>query len=107
MNTLLLRSSAIVFVIGLFAVLSSGCVVSGEGYGYNDGGGIGVDYYEPYSADYGGWEPGFQVGPVRDGGHRPDRGGGPASSHAYRSAPASHSMPSIPSHSRSGGSRRR
>lgn len=104
MNTLIYRWSAIAFVIALFMLLVSGCVAGG-GYGYDGNVGVGVDYYEPYGADYGGWEPGYQVGPVRGGHH--GSVGGPASSHAYRSAPASHSMPSIPSNSRSGGSRRR
>ena len=105
MNILLLRWSAIAFVIGLFTVLSSGCVVTGGGYGYDGGVGIGLDYYEPYGAFYGGWGPSYRVGPFRDGGHRPDRGGGQTTPHAYRSAPASHPMPSIPSRSRFGGSR--
>ena len=39
MNTLLLRWPAIAFVIGLFTVLSSGCVVPGGGYGYDGRGG--------------------------------------------------------------------
>lgn len=109
MNSLLLRWSAIAFVIGLFAILSSGCAVYGGGYGYDGsvGVGIGLDYYEPYGVEYGGWGPGYRVGPSRDGDHRPDRGGGPLPPHAYRSAPASHSMPSIPSRSRSGGSESR
>jgi hypothetical protein len=104
MNTLLLRWSAIAFVVGLCTVLSSGCVVADGGYGYNEGVGVGVglDYYEPYGAAYGGWGPGYRVGPYRDGNHR---GGGGGGSHAYRSASGSHSMPSIPSHSRSGRSR--
>ena len=105
MNSLLLRWSAIAIVIGLFTVLSSGCVVTGGGYGYDDGVGIGLGYYEPYGAVYGGWGPGYRVGPIRGGDHRPDRGGGHPSPHTYRPAPASHSVPSIPSHSRSGGSR--
>jgi hypothetical protein len=105
MNSLLLRWSAIIFVIGLFTVLASGCVVPAGGYGYDDGVGIGVDYYEPYGAVYGGWGTGYYVGPYRDGGHRPGRGGGHQPQHAYTPAPASHSMPSIPSRSRSGRSR--
>ena len=106
MNTSIYRWSTIVFLIVLFAGLSSGCVVSGgDGYGYSDGGGIAVDYYEPSGASYGGWAPNYYVGPVRGGYHGPV--GGPSSSHAYRSASVSHSMPSIPSNSRSGGSRRR
>lgn len=98
MNISLLRFSVIAFVIGLSSVSLSGCVVADGGYGYGGGGvGVGVDYYEPYGAIYGGWGPGYRVGPYRDGG-RSDRGGGRA--HAYRSAPASRSMPSIPSRSR-------
>jgi hypothetical protein len=95
MNTLLLRGTAIAIVMGLLAILSYGCAVSGGGYGY-DGGGL--DYYEPYGVDYGGWGPGYRVAPFRDGGQRSGGGG-----HAYRAAPASHAMPSIPSGSRSGG----
>jgi hypothetical protein len=48
-----------------------------------------VDYYEPYGAVYGGWGPGYHVAPFRGGAHRGAGGGG---THAYRSAPASHSM---------------
>ena len=103
MNVLLLRWAASALVIGLFTVLSTGCVVTGGGYGYDGGAGIGLDYYEPYGADYGGWGPGYHVAPFRDVDHRPDRGGGRPAPHAYRAAPASHSIPSIPS--RSGGSR--
>ena len=114
MNIIFLRWSAIILVIGLFTVLSSGCVVSGGGYGYDDGMGIGGDYYEPsygatygaaYGGAYGGWEPGYRVGPLRDGGHRSSRDGVHPPPHAYRPAPISHSMPSIPTRSRSGGSR--
>src|ERR1700690_311661 len=105
MNSILLRGSAIAFVIGLFTVPLSGCVVAGGGYGYDSGVGVGIglDYTEPYGAVYGGWGPGYAVGPVRGGGYRPDRGGGHPAPHAYRSAPVSHSIPSIPSRSRSGG----
>jgi len=71
------------------AALLSGCVAPGYGYG----GGYAVDYYEPYGGVYGEWGPGYEVGPYRDGGgHRGPYPGG----HAYRSAPASHGMPSIP-----------
>lgn len=100
-KTLLVRWSAITRVIGLFALLASGCAVT-DGYGYGSVG-IGVDYYEPFGVYYGGWGPDYRVGPFRDGGHRPDGAGGRTFSHAYRSAPASHAMPSIPS--RFGGAR--
>jgi hypothetical protein len=106
-NIFLLRFSAIAFVIGLFSILSSGCAVTEGGYGYDDGMsiGIGLDYYEPYGVDYGGWGSGYRVGPIRGGDHRPDRGGSRSPPHAYKSAPASHSMPSIPSRSRAGDAR--
>lgn len=106
MNSLCLRWSTIAVVIGLFTLLSSGCVVTGDGYGdgYYGGVGVGLDYYEPYNAYYGGWGPTYRVGPFHDGGYHPDRGSR-SPPHTYRSAPASHSMPSIPSQSRSGGSR--
>ena len=93
-----IRSAAFVIAIGMSAVLPSGCLAPG---GYDDGGTVGVDYYEPYGADYGGWGSGYRVGPYHGGGG--DRGGDHGSSHAYRSAPAGRSMPSIPSRSRGGG----
>ena len=105
MNILLLRWSVLAIVVGTLTVLLSGCAFTVGGYGYDDGGGFGAAYYEPYGVDYGGWGPGYHVAPVRGGDHRPTSGGGHASAHTYRSAPASHSMPSIPSQSRSGGSR--
>lgn len=105
MNILVLRRSAIAFVIGLFTVILSGCIVPGNGYGYDGNVDVGVNYYEPFGGVYGGWGPGYNVGPYRGGGHGPERGGGHSSGHAYRAAPASHPMPSIPSGSRSGGSR--
>ena len=107
MNILHLRWLLLAFVVWTLTVLLSGCVLTGGGYGYDDGGGIGAAYYEPHGADYGGWGPGYQVAPFRDGDHHPTSGGGHAPAQAYRSAPASHSMPSIPSKSRSDGSRSR
>ncbi len=103
MNTLSGPRPAIVCMIALLALLASAC--AGPGYGYDEGVGIGAGYYEPYGYDYGGWGPGYAVGPYR-GGHGPDRGGGGRPGHAYRSAPASRSAPSIPSGGRSGGGRR-
>src|SRR5208283_4988038 len=107
MNIILLRRLrwlVLAFMLCMLTVLLFGCFVPGGGYGYDDGGGIGGAYYEPFGFDYGGWGPDYQVAPFRGGDHRPASGGGHASAHAYRSAPASHSMPSIPSHSSSGGS---
>jgi hypothetical protein len=104
---LILRRTAIALFIGGCAALPLACVAPGGGYAYDNGVDVGVDYYEPYGADYGGWDSGYQVGPYRDGGHwGGERGRGGSAPHGYRSAPASRPMPSIPSGSRSGGSRR-
>jgi hypothetical protein len=93
--------------IGLVAALTSSCAVGVGGYGYGDGYDdpvdIGVDYYMPFGVEYGGWGPGYRVGPYRDGGRHPDGGG--HAPRAYRPAAPGHSVPSIPS--RPGGSRRR
>jgi hypothetical protein len=105
MNILLLRWSALSFVVGTFTVLTAGCVLYDSGY-YDDGG-ADAAYYEPYGVVYGGWGPGYHVAPYRGEGHRPSGGNSHAPAHAYRSAPASRSMPSLPSRSRSGGSRSR
>ena len=84
-------------------MLSSSCAIE-SGYGYDGGAnvGLGIDYYEPFGYDYGGWGPSYRSGPSR-GGARGFRDGGRGSPHAYRPAPASHAMPSIPSGPRSGG----
>ncbi len=116
MKILILCRLALVFAVLTLTVLLSGCVATVGEYGYYDGGDIGVDYYESYGVDYGGWGPSYYVAPFRDGDHhrrdefrRGDEHRQPSESgHAartYRSAPASHSMPSIPSRPRSGGSR--
>jgi hypothetical protein len=102
-NFSLSRWATTALVIGLVAVLPSGCIVPGGGYGYEGGAGYGLDYYEPYGVEYGGWGPSYQVAPYRGGERRPARAGGGPGAHAYRAAPASRSMPSIPSGSRSGG----
>jgi len=69
------------------------CAVEGGGYDGDVGVGLGVgyvgDYYEPGGYDYGGWGPGYRVGPPRCCGHGSGGRGRPA--------------PSIPSHARSGG----
>ena len=78
----------------LLVLGTSGCAVDGD-YGWNPNVtvGVGVDYYEPFGYDYGGWSPGYQVGPPRlgipRGGRGPDR--------AYRPPPPGRQMPSIPS----------
>jgi hypothetical protein len=97
-NSSLSRWAATAFVIGLVAVLSSGCIVPGAG-----GAGYGLDYYEPSGVAIGGWGPDYRVAPYREGEHRQASAGGRPAAHAYRAAPASRAMPSIPSGSRSGG----
>jgi hypothetical protein len=58
-----------VAAVGVLALLSlAGCVVGG----YDGGGGVGyVGYvggvYEPGGYEYGGWGPGYRVGPPRGG----------------------------------------
>ncbi len=111
MKSLRFRWPVFAFVIGLFTALLPGCVVTDGRYGYPEDVGVGVDYYEPYGAVYGGWAPGYYVGPPRhfEGRReheerRPERGDH-APVHAYRAAPPSHAIPSIPSHSRSRGER--
>jgi hypothetical protein len=96
-------------VRGLIVVVSAalgGCVVGGgyDGGGGYEGGadvGYGVGFYEPYGYDYGGWGPGYGVGPPRRGFDRPGRSGShPAPHPAYRPASPSRSMPSLPTRSR-------
>jgi hypothetical protein len=93
------------------ASMPSACTVepgygygSGYGPGYEGGAniGFGVDYYEPFGFDYGGWGPDYRSGPPR-GGQRTFRDGGRGATHAYRPAPSSRAMPSIPSGPRGGG----
>ena len=100
-----MRWPALAGTIGLVALLVAGCIAPG-GYGYAPG----YDYYEPYGGVYGGWAPGFEVGPFRDRGndHRGDfgrgavHGGASAPHHAFTAAPAGRATPSIPSRTRSG-----
>jgi hypothetical protein len=98
MKSLLQRCSMRGLLVVVFAA-AAGCVAGG---GY-DGGvevGYGVDYYEPFGYEYGGWGPGYGVGPPRRGFDR-GRGDGPGAPHpAYRPAAPSRSMPSLPTRSR-------
>ena len=89
----------------LALAMLNACEVSGVGVDGSVGVGYVGGYYEPYGYEYGGWGPGYRVGPGR-GGDR--RGGGegdhhqdaPRASHTYRSAPASRPTPSIPNRPR-------
>jgi hypothetical protein len=108
-NFLLLLRSALVFLFVALTVLLSGCVVRDGGYYEED---VGAAYYEPYGVYYGDWGPGYEVAPYhdrdhhREGDHHEIREGGHAE-RAYKSAPVSRSIPSIPSRSRSGEGRSR
>jgi hypothetical protein len=78
--------------------VATGCVASvGGGGRYDDSVDVsyGVGFYEPYGYDYGGWGPGYRVGPSRGGENRRDRAG-----RAYHAPQPSRRTPSIPTHSR-------
>ena len=102
MSAFITRWPLTVLAAGVVSLLVAGCVASGGGYGY-DAGSFGPGYYEPYGVDYGGWDGGYRVGPVRG---RGNYGGGRGGPHAYHGAPPSRPMPSIPSRPRPGGSGR-
>jgi len=99
------RRLALVGAATLLAALVAGCVVPDEGFA--PGYGAPYDYYEPYGEVYGGWAPGYEVGPFRDH-HDHDHdhhfGGAPGGAHhAFTPAPAGRAVPSIPSGARPGG----
>lgn len=87
-----LRTLMKVGIGGLCVTALASCAVEGVdgsvGVGYVGG------YYEPYGYDYGGWGPGYAVGPYRNGhgGWNRDRGHAPA----FRPPQAGRSMPSLP-----------
>lgn len=86
--------------IVLVLAVAGGCV-AGAGYEGDVGVGYGVGFYEPYGYEYGGWGPGYRVGPPRRGFDRPGRADSHGAPHpSYRPAPPSRSMPSLPTHSR-------
>jgi hypothetical protein len=73
--------------LALLTVLYA-CTVTPGGYV----GGV----YEPSGSDYGGWGPGYHVGPSRHGQRRPEH----LSPRAYRPAPPSRPAPPIPTRPR-------
>jgi hypothetical protein len=81
----------------LLLVMLASCV-AGVGYDGDVGVAYSPGYIQPYGYEYGGWGPGYVVGPGRGGDRR-----GESSSHAYRSAPQSRPTPSIPRAPRGGG----
>lgn len=95
------RSAGCAWLVPLLLV-ASGCVADG-GYAYPPAVsvGVGLDYYEPFGFDYGGWGPAYRVGPPREGMRRPESGLG----HGYRLAPTGRALPSIPTIPRADGGR--
>jgi len=94
MNLVLRHWRVSAFGFSLLMILY-GCVVAGGGYDGDGGAAYVGGYYEPSGYVYGGWSPGYHVGPPR-GGERPPEG----SSHHDRSGPSSHPAPSIPTRHR-------
>lgn len=87
------RSAALIAMLTVVIVMA-GCVVDGGGaYGPGVSIGLGLDYYEPFGFDYGGWGGGYNVGPPRGGGPRR----ADAHGRGFRNAPPGRAMPSIPS----------
>jgi hypothetical protein len=91
-----LIAGALVSSIALVGL--SSCAVTGVGVD----GTVGVDYvggyYEPWGYDYGGWGPGYAVGPWHDG-HRfggPGFHGGGRPPPHFRPGPVGRPMPSLP-----------
>lgn len=101
-----LRMTGIALMFGLNTVLLASCAVTDGGYVDSPNVRIGVDYYDPWFGDYGGWGPGYRVGPIRQIGPRHDGDGG-HQPRGYRPAPGTHQIPSIPSQPHPGGPRRR
>ncbi len=81
----------------LLLVVAQACVAPGGVYDEGASVSYGVGFYEPYGYEYGGWGPGYRVGPPRGGERRPDHRAHPP---AYRPAPSGRPMPSIPNRSR-------
>ena len=105
------RGAVIALLLGVNAALMPGCAVTDGGYGYRSDVSIGLDYYEPWWGDeggfggYGGWGPGYRVGPPRQRMTRPPFG--PPHRGGYRPPPGGHPVPTIPSRPHPGGQRPR
>jgi len=79
-------------LLGMLLAALGGCAAVGVGYDGNVGGGYIGGYYEPYGYPYGGWGPGYRVGPPRGVVHRAQPRQRP-----YRPAPLHRPTPSLPS----------
>ncbi|HTJ90563.1 MAG TPA: hypothetical protein VL356_10350, partial [Acidocella sp.] len=71
MKALFLPRHIIISGIGLFVLLASGCAAPGGGSFQRTS--IGVGYYQPSGFYYGGWGPGYRVGPPWPGQFRRSR----------------------------------
>lgn len=96
MNRLCLHAARTALLIGSTLALLAGCAVT-DGNAYRTDLRIGLDYYDPWFDDYGGWPQGYRVGPPRRPIPRPDgdRDGGPP--RGYRPPPPSRQIPTLPS----------
>lgn len=91
------HGAVISLLVGLNTFLLASCAVTDGGYAYRTDVRIGLDYYDPWFGDYGGWGPGYRVGPPRQTQRRPDVDRGHPPPRGYRPAPGAHPIPSIPS----------
>lgn len=78
----------------LLPLATAGCVTPGVTYG----GGYGVGYYQPSGVVYGGWGPGYALGPVRSGRTYTVPRNPPHV--VYRPVPSTRPIPTIPSRAR-------
>jgi len=103
MMNLTLSAWRLALLAGAVPLLVSACVAyGGPATQYEVGVEAGPGYYEPYGFDYGGWGGDYRVAPYRDGMRGGQRGGADHGARAFRAAPSSRAMPSIPSGARSG-----
>jgi hypothetical protein len=65
--TITARRWLLTALTGAALVLLGACVAGGGGYYGGVDVGYSADYYEPWGYDYGGWGPGYWVGPPRNG----------------------------------------
>ena len=71
MRESLLRRGVMTALGGLLLLGSQACVTPGGVYGTSVS--YGVDFYEPYGYEYGGWGPTYYIGPPLRGEWRPYR----------------------------------
>ena len=110
MTRLRARAASIAVLLVLNTSWLAGCAVTDGGNAYRTDVRIGLDYYDPWFGDYGGyggWGPGYRVGPPRQIMPRPDFDRGRPPRGGFRPAPGAHPIPSIPTRPHPGGPRPR